>query len=45
MPVAGSFFGDSNAFEEMAVEVAVTFNAAPARESRARNDNQRRRGD
>ncbi len=30
MPVAGSFTGDSDAFEGMAVEVLVTSNAAPA---------------
>jgi len=45
MPVAGSFFGNSDALKEMAVEIAVAFNAAPAVESRPRNDNERGRGD
>ncbi len=44
MPVAGSFVGNSDAFKEMAVEVRVTSNAAPAWESRLRNDIERRRG-
>ncbi|MGO9740545.1 MAG: transglutaminase family protein, partial [Roseiarcus sp.] len=34
MPVAGSFVGNSDALEEMVVEVQVTSNAALARESR-----------
>jgi transglutaminase-like putative cysteine protease len=45
MPVAGSFFGKSDAFKEMAVEVVVALNASPAKETRPRNDNERRRGD
>jgi transglutaminase-like putative cysteine protease len=45
MPVAGSFFGDGDAFVSMTVEVAVAFDAAPAKPSRARNDNERPSGD
>ncbi|MGO4870170.1 MAG: transglutaminase family protein [Roseiarcus sp.] len=44
MPVAGSFVGNSSAFKEMAVEVIVTSNAAPAWESRPRSDIERRPG-
>jgi transglutaminase-like putative cysteine protease len=45
MPVAGSFVGNSDAFKEMAVEVQVTPNAAPAWDSRPRSDSEPRWGD
>jgi transglutaminase-like putative cysteine protease len=44
MPVAGSFVGNSDAFEGMTVEIRVTSGAAPAWDSRLRNDVERRRG-
>jgi transglutaminase-like putative cysteine protease len=44
MPVAGSFVGNSDAFEGMTVEIRVTSAAAPAWDSRLRNDVERRRG-
>ncbi len=44
MPVAGSFVGNSDALEEMAVEVQVTSNTALAGESQPSTDVERRRG-
>ena len=43
-PVAGSFFGASDACKQMAVEVAVAFSGSVAANSGPRNDNERAGG-